>query len=409
MSHPVALARELKALGFQNVRVGGRGSTLVVEYENGRFNHNEIDGLGLVLGTTLARAPQAFESFLLSIRKQDVRVLEVEGPIEPFRRFFQGWEPPEAVLIQSLGVRRAESLGSPGGVTWSGEEPNSSWFHSRLILGPGLQTTIGTEVGAFNYRLSLRPDLQVSLWPGAVANFLWDIPVSWSSTYASGQPFGARGTAYSMERAWFAQAIPLGPGLMAQVGGGRYFEGQAGAMGDLMWASSTGQHRLWLKAAQFREADQPDQRVLLGAYRAYFQPLEAYIEGVAGRFYNNDKGYRVELKRYFDDVSLSIWYSRTDYQKLGFTFGLPLTPRRDMTPGWIQMRGSERWQYDMSSTVHEPSRGNYLRPNQAIVPATTFNLERSFYNNDRLNETYLSGQLERLREAYRMFRPLPPP
>jgi hypothetical protein len=398
------LTRELTALGFENVRTGARGKTLVVEYENNRFNHNEVDGLGLVLGTTVAAAPAEFDTFLVSTRRQNLRMLEVEGPIQPFLSFFRDGNGRDDQMAASLTIRRAESFGSLEGVSWSGEVVNQGWLHSRLLLGPGLDTSIGTEVGAFNYRLSLIPDLQTSLWRGALLNYRWDIPVAWSRTYGPGGAFDTKGTTYNLDRIWVAQVIPLAPGLAAQVGGGRYDVGTNGAMGDLMWTSATGQNRLTLKAAQFRVTDQPDLRVALGAYRYYFAPLETYMEGTAGRFYNNDKGYRIDMKRYFRDVSFSLWYSNTDVHKAGFSLAIPLTPRRDMTPGWLQVRGTEHFEDSLGVRVQNGSNPGYLSPNSGNIPDTTYNLERSFYNNDRLNELYIQAHLARLWEAYHLYK-----
>jgi len=404
---PTTLARDLAALGFENVRTGARGRTLVVEYENNRYNCNEIDGLGLVLGTLVSAAPQAYDTFLITLRKQNLRILEVEGPIQPCRQFFRSWDAPGEPLLQGLTIRQAEAFGSAEGVTWDGDRANQGWLNSRLFIGPGLSTVIGNELAALNYRLSIIPDLQTSLWRGAVLNWRWDAPVLWSQYYRPGQPYGSLGTTYSLDRVWVAQAVPLAQGLMAQVGGGRYDAGVKGAMGDLMWTSSAGQSRVTAKVAEFQVVGKPNQRVALGSYRFYFAPLETYVSATGGRFYNNDKGYRIDVKRFFRDTAFDVWYADTDVKKLGFTFTIPLTPRRGMTPGWLQVRGTEAWQYGMSTEVKTPSGANYLNPNIANVPDTTFNLERSFYNNDRLDADYVREHLLRLREAYQLFKPAP--
>lgn len=408
---PRSLAKALTQLGFENVRTGSRGATLVVEYENNRYNHNELDGLGLVLGTTLANAPEPFATVLIAIRKQDLRLLELEGPIQALRAFFASSEPPGPGLAQALTIRHAESFRSTPGVTWTGEPENPGWFHSRLLLGPGLKTTVGAEVGAWNYRLSLAPDFQASLWPGAVMNYRGDLPLAWTRNYSGTGPFGGPGTTSpSLQRIWFSQDLPLADGLLAQVGGGAYSQQAQGLMGDLMWTPGTGRNRFTLKAAHFQNTGAlpgPDARVGLAGYRAFLPGLNAYVEATAGQFLNNDHGVRLEVKRFFNDTSVSVYYSRTTLQQLGFSLTLPLTPRRDMAPGWLQVRGDERWEDHLSTVIR--NQFNYLVPGLATVPDTTVNLERSFYNNDRLNEAYLLANLQRLREAYRIWRPAPRP
>lgn len=94
-------------------------------------------------------------------------------------------------------------------------------------------------------------------------------------------------------------------------------------------------------------------------------------------------------------------------QQVEVTLSLPLTHRRDLSPGWLQVRGDERWDNGIATVIQLPH--NYLAPGLAAIPDTTVNLERSFYNNDRLNEAYLLAKLQRLREAYQLWRPAPAP
>jgi hypothetical protein len=406
-AYPAGLAARLVDLGFENVRAGVRGRTLVLQYENNRYNHNELDALGLCLGSALAEIPADFDTFLVAIRRQDLRVLEVEGPVAAFRAFFRSGEAPDGILIRSLAVRQAEAFGSTEGVTWAGEVANRGWLHSRLTLAPGLSTVIATEIGRFNYRLSLKADYQASLWPGAVINYRWDIPVSWSEHYGKGGAFNTQGTGYTLDRIWFSQAVPIAPGLMAQVGGGNYDQEITGYMADLMWSPGSGRHRFWAKSATFQEDYQPGRKVLLGAYRYYFPALDTYVEATGGRFYNRDKGYRIDVKRFFEDTSITVSYTKTDYQTLSVAIALPLTPRRDMKPRWAMVRGSDRWSYGLHTVIRNPEGINQLISGPAEVPSTTLNLERSFYNGDRLNEAYLRAHLLRLREAWLTWRPAP--
>jgi hypothetical protein len=407
-AYPLVLAHVLTKLGFENVRTGFRDRCLVVEYENHRFNHNELDALGLIMGITVVGAPEGFERFLISIRKENIRVMEIEGPIAPFRAFFRSADPPGDDLTHALSVRHAESFRGSQDVTWSDEVENSGWLHSRLTLGPGLNTVIGAEVGPWNYILSLVPDLQTNLWPGAVLNYQWNIPLVWTRNYEPGAPFGSEGTQYSLERAWLSQVLPVAPGLMAQLGGGIYEEQTRGFMGDLLWSPGAGQHRFWLKAAEFQTSGQANQRVALGDYRYYFQPLNTFLEATAGRFYNGDRGGRFQVERYFNDTAVAVFYSHTQVQELGLSITLPLTPRRDMKPGYLQVKGTEAWNYGIRTEVQN-GQNNFLMPSVALIPDTSVNLERSVYNNDRMSSIYLQGNLPRLREAYSLFRPLPSP
>ena len=59
--------------GFLNLRVGSRDRTLVVEYENTVFNHNELDALGLVAGLACQAAPEQFDTLRVVIKRRNIR------------------------------------------------------------------------------------------------------------------------------------------------------------------------------------------------------------------------------------------------------------------------------------------------------------------------------------------------
>ena len=69
-----------------------------------------------------------------------------------------------------------------------------------------------------------------------------------------------------------------------------------------------------------------------------------------------------------------------------------------MTPGLFQLRGLERYTYGVQTVIREDS--NFLVGNVADVPNPRHNLERSFYNNGRLDVRYIKRSLTRMRDAY---------
>ena len=171
---PASLVEKLVAEGFENVRVGTRGgSLLVVEYENNRYNHNELDGLGVVLGTVVDSVPAGFETLRLVMKKQDIRVLQLTAPLDAFKAFLRD---PETYATLNEKLKITADTGDDDGVSFVSGPANPSWLNSSLVLYPGLKTFIGTEVGTFDYLLSAKLDYFLNVWKGAVLNARADIP-----------------------------------------------------------------------------------------------------------------------------------------------------------------------------------------------------------------------------------------
>ena len=128
------------------------------------------------------------------------------------------------------------------------------------------------------------------------------------------------------------------------------------------------------------------------------------MEATYGQYWNQDKGWILKLMRYFDDTAVSVFYrhtgTETGERAAGIAFSFPFTPRRDMKPEIVQIKGIDRWTYEQQTTIAKSGEKNPINPGLAIVPNTAHNLERSFYNHDRLGEVHIRKHLTRLRQAY---------
>ena len=143
------------------------------------------------------------------------------------------------------------------------------------------------------------------------------------------------------------------------------------------------------------------------------QQLDLSLEGTAGKFWAQDRGFSFELKRFFSDTAVSLYYKHstaTDnktWKAVGIQFAFPLTPRRDMKPSVVQLRGADEWAYAQETTLKNKNvpgatqAVNYLPPYPlTIAPQPTMGLLQAYQNRDRLNGSYIKSHLERLREAW---------
>ena len=403
-----ALARE----GFLNVRVGTMDRTLVVEYENTVFNHNELDALGLVSGLASQMAPDGMETVRLVVKRRNIRVATLSMPLGQLRRFLAGSEGAEGLrdrLVFELGGEGLEH------VSYESAQSNGSFLNTSLSISPGLTTFVGTEVGAFDYLLSVKPEINTQLWKGAAFTVRWDLPVSWSENLDDRRHFrNSRGPS-QMDRLMLFQAMQPLPSVLLQLGGGMVVPDRYGMLNEALWSPGDGRHRLRLSQG-WNEDDKTKKQsdLLLGSYRYFYAPLNLSVEAAAGKFWAEDTGYSVELKRFWEDTAVSFYFKDSKglddkkWRAVGVQFSLPLTPRRDMRPvAKMQLRGPDEWSYAQETTLKnnniKSARGslNYLAPYPLTLnPQPSQALYRSFYNRDRLSAAYVRQHIDRLKEAW---------
>jgi len=389
------LGTALVQFGFENVRVGRVApSTLFIRVENNVLNTNDLDALGVIFGAAVrVRLPaDAFDTVAVQLCKNDLPVVEVSASRAALSGFLLG-QPLAAPLHLTVHTRLTDT----SRVVFSGPRRNGTFLHSQLILAPKITTFVGTEIGAFDAVFALRPELITRLWPGAALDLRFEIPLVWTSHFDEGGVLRPLRPAPRLENALLYQGLRVGPGLYLLAGAGLY-QSSAGGLGELSWLSADGHHRVSLKAGLTAARQGHQVKSAVAAYRYFFAPLALSGELAAGRFLNGDDGATVSLGRDFGDTRVSFFYTRTTFQEVGIALELPLTPRRDLRPGYVQLKGSSRWHFRQTTTVaHDGS--NPIHPGLGLTPETGYTLEDTFLNGDRFGEAYLNAHLDRLREA----------
>lgn len=409
-----ALLEKLVADGFENVQIGTNGEELlVVEYENGRYDHNELDGLGVVIGMVVDTIPSGYATLRLIIKKEGLRVLQLSAPLVEFRVFLQN---ADNYSVFNDKLRISAEITEDSRVSFIQGEGNSSWLKSALVLYPALKTYVGTEVGIFDYFLSAKLDYYLNAWRGAVINARLDVPVTWSENFDNGKAFRDSRNSSQFDRLMLFQALKPAVDVMINIGAGMVMHDAYGTVNEVSWAPGNGKHLFKFKQAYIQsegnQTSQDNNEVYLGSYRYYYDPLDLYMTGTAGRFYDNDKGFSIELKRFFGDTAFSVYYknsrtpSKEDVQVGGVQIAFPLTLRRDMKPSLLQVKGSDEWSYAQETKIVSSGSSNSVDTSIGLNPQPPYNLERVFYNRDRLNELYIRRHLLRLRDAYITYRQL---
>ncbi|MFZ4857253.1 MAG: YjbH domain-containing protein [Desulfuromonadaceae bacterium] len=417
-SSPVAISQDaqltairtrLIAAGFANVRVGVMGGTvLVVEYENVRYNHNELDAMGIVAGIASAEDLKGIEALWMVVKRKGLRMMWVSTPLKEMREWLAKSGTAEAPSLQ------VDNDTSPVDTAhFIAGDSNSDWLRPSLILYPGLKTFVGTEVGVFDYLLSVKPELQMTAWKGAQLNVRWDIPVSWSHNFDDYEVFAPVRNSPMMDRLMLFQGINLAPGLIANLGAGMIQHNINGTLNELVWSPGAGMHHFRVAQAFARNSDtKEDKKAFLGSYRLYLAPLDLFLEGTVGKFWGQDTGGVLSLKRFFGDTAVDVYYKDTEtpekkrWQVAGMAISFPLTPRRDMKRSPLQVRGTEEWSYGQETVlaVNGQKTNDTISASFGVNPLPSPGIYRSYLNRDRLNEDYIQAHKGRLKEAWQVFR-----
>ncbi len=133
------------------------GLTVVVEYENRRYNRDKLDALGLVLGLAALRTPPAVTHMRVIVHKVNIPVLEVSTGVETFLAFVNEQMSAQAFAQQlriTQKVHRPLPMVTPEAQT---DKRNRSWLELDVFLRPGIETQILTEVGVADMRFTLFP------------------------------------------------------------------------------------------------------------------------------------------------------------------------------------------------------------------------------------------------------------
>jgi hypothetical protein len=253
-----------------------------------------------------------------------------------------------------------------------------------------------------DYVLSLQSDLIVPFWPGATGFVRANVPLSWTDDLGDREIFRRYREPRRLVHALVHQALPLAGGLTALVGGGVFRSTDAGGLGEIMWTPGDGTLALGVQGSWTVNDVGTERQAFTGSARLRIAPLDVELAVRSGRFVLGDRGTTVDLSRWFGDTQVGVFFTRTaglptlrtdePIGMAGAFLTVPLTPRRDMRPGWLQVRGSRRWGHAMGTVVGQDR--NPIVVGLGIAPISPWNLETSYLDWGRISR---DGLVEPLR------------
>lgn len=421
------LAHALRDLGLEDISVGRMpDGSLAIRVNNATYNWNSVDALGAALGGVARQLGGYRVAYRLVLTQRQVPLVAVTGQTDCLRQWIANENAGCAAgQLSTPGTMPVDPL--QAGADWVVTGLQPSWKTLRVALTPVLRTTVATEVGVLDYSAGLNVGLALPLWSGAIAEWRVQGELAHSDDFSDDGFLASRAIPSGTERLAITQTLRLplerwlAPGddvaarrwglgaVTAQATLGRVGSHFDGGYGALRWEPGDGRHRITIQGGIFDNAEygrilgEPKTaRPFLGTYRYNVAPTRTYIEATGGQFMNNDRGFQLGLRQWFGDVSVQAYYKRTEAGSVmrdiaGLELTVPITRRRDMNPGVIQVTGTPHFSHQVETVVG--SGANAVTAGRALIPPVP-SLD-ALYNSDRASLLYFEDNIRRIRDAAR--------
>ncbi|MDF2153135.1 YjbH domain-containing protein [Vibrio sp. CAU 1672] len=411
-----ALVNELRREGFVNIQVGTMNERVVIALENRRYNHNQTDGLGVAMGiissylgnasaSELGLDSDQFELMMLANQKP---VVSVRSSVACYQGFVSGTNECDDIQFDTRDLAEKLAL-----VEWKTERVNGGALESQLVLSPMVRHGVATEYGVYDYSFAMSSNLYTYLWSGAALDVRHIMPLAESDDFEEGGYFEDSVYQNQVDRAMLHQFFRLPYVDVAnQVSLGLVKSDYLGARSESVWFSQSGAHALGLEMSYFQHRDEKDKngyvnqdrQTFLTSYTFAVPEWDWQVKAVAGEFWKGDVGAKLTTSHWFEDVEVSATYQASKYndtdkeQFVTVSVKLPLTPWRDMSPGLVQLRGNEA--YDFNVTTRVGNDANYLNNGQGDELYMDNSMLRRYFNRGRYGNDYFEVNKIRMRNAY---------
>ncbi|MEN3275978.1 MAG: hypothetical protein V7631_1768 [Massilia sp.] len=396
-----ALARmreELVAAGLERVRVGRRGAEIVVEYENHRYNQNEVDAIGIALGAGASLAPADIRHVSVVTKRAGLQLYKITVEAASYRRFLEDGRWREAQSALSFRFRPEGGFG----VQWldGAEGPRG---YSRIKLEPRTVHFVGTEKGLLDYSLAANVQAYVPVWKGA------ELYASYLETVAESDDVAHGFLGWAQQRdglrtAVLSQAFWLTDSIVNVTSAGKYLYDLKGVQNETTWFVSGTDDQVRVQYTHLREQLRyrtDDIETGSVSYMWNYAPLNATVEAGYQRYRGEDQGPFLQLSRWFGDVQAQAYMKRNETEtRIGFGLSLPLTPRRGMKPGWTHVEGPGSYMARVETRHARSGECNCINIGVLEEFPMAYGARANLFNQGRVGRDYIVRQMPRMRNAF---------
>ena len=306
---------------------------------------------------------------------------------------------------------------------------NDSWLKPRFTFWPSLVSGVGTDFGMYDVSVALVSHLELPLWPGGALSAVHMTQLAETEDFKDGRYFGDWKQKTGLQEYSLHQTFALPFNIKNMTFAGRYRESYNFVANEIRWQNTDGSHRINLLTAKYENQEiaerkpyqgcnilfpacwppeeEAEREVMMAMYRYYSSKFDASAEIRVGQYWQQDKGVIFKLERMFGDVTINLSYKNTkiDNEKAnqfaGIGISIPLTPRKDHSNKYFQVRGIPKWNYTVDTLVGlEDKNLNDLTPGTGDSARMFYNLDNFYYNLDRLGKAYIYNNAERLKQAF---------
>ena len=143
-----------------------------------------------------------------------------------------------------------------------------------------------------------------------------------------------------------------------------------------------------------------DRSVALANGRVRYPPWDLTLSVTAGRFLDGDRGVAADLSRFFGNTEIGVFFRHTENgSQAGLRFAVPLTLAKELPPWRVRPRLLDVFPYEQSTTVLTDV--NTIRGDIGRTFSTGHEVERVYWNRDRLYPVYIRQHVDTLKLAVR--------
>ena len=418
------LAKALAEQGFESISVGVMEQTVVLEFSDFVFDHNNLDGAGVALGILSESARKwaqfGFKDYRLVLSKWGTPSLGFSGELACLSNWLDhlGCQSDLAVKPQVRGLQAWLDE-----THWEIEGFRPYRFKPRIKLNPVQNDYMATEYGVIDYSIGYETQVAIPLWKGGLIEYQQVSPLKSTVNYNDGNIFAFTRVRHGVEHTLLHHVQRLGGGFSIRGTAGQLFTGQfKGYQGELRWESEGGELETGLTSSYWKASPDAGYAQNVGNPTSSFaryapKGKDWNVELDLGQYWYHDKGASVISNFWFGDTMLSLFLRRSVPPEpywpgplgvtfAGFNISFPLTPRKAMAPDFFQVKGASQYGFNIGTPVGRAD--NYIVGAngipiyiKALVDAPVFSfLATDVLDHDRMNMSYIPEHLDRLRYAY---------
>jgi hypothetical protein len=392
---------------LSNIYTVVKENTLYFEYENSLYSNNDIDALGMVLGTLVTTTEAS--DIVVTIKKSGVARESLKVNVKEYREFLK------------TGVYSDNLIKFITPLTPNGSKiKKSNRFKPLLTIQPDFIIVDGSEYGHGDYTVALQAELSMAIAKGTTVSGRYNIPVAISDNFKKDEIFDYRNrnkTSADIDQLLLSQffQIDLPYPWMNLIQVGQFDNKLNGVSFESGIGDIEGKHLLLLKLAYLEDdlglydmdryqAEERKEKLL--SYRYYMDNLDSNIKITGGEFLYGDRGVEIGFERFFSDISLGLDIAYTEHDYKGDNYvgrlvlSVPFGGQKRLKTDYLDIEGGEVKYTRRKTLAFRDSDTHYAQPHHLKEVENSFTLEKYYLDKNRFHPSYIKTNYNRLRNIF---------